>query len=140
MGIEPKGHKVSPFLRLVLGLVMVEGGPGCFMLGYTVNQKADFSNQGPGLLIMLAGLVVAIIGLIVTVMCFVRAIRKWRTDEAPKGRFRTRIPALVLLLSAAAIGAFLLSRVLYRPLIPLPMSLEPVMNYGKLPVFRIENL
>jgi ABC-type nickel/cobalt efflux system permease component RcnA len=36
---------------------------------------------------------------------------------------RTRIPALVPLLSATAVSSFPLSRVLHRPLIPFPVSL-----------------
>ena len=124
--MEVKGHKVSSFLRLIVGLAMLGGGFGIIMLSVTVAERAsdaDWSPAGQGLLIMLAGLVVAVIGSIVTVICFVRAIRGWQADEALKGRFRTRIPALVLLLLAAGAGSFLLCTAPYPPLISLPISL-----------------
>jgi hypothetical protein len=124
--MEVKGHKVSSFLRLIVGLAMLGGGFGIIMLSVTVAERAsdaDWSPAGQGLLIMLAGLVVAVIGSIVTVICFVRAIRGWQADEALKGRFRTRILALVPLLLATGVSSFLLCTAPYPPLISLPISL-----------------
>ena len=67
-------------LGLVLGLVMLGGGLGVFIYGWTVAHGIGlYGDWGPlvwALPSMLVGSVVAPFGLIVTVICVVRAIRR----------------------------------------------------------------